>query len=77
MLLAGCAAGEPVVRTVPVEVRCPEAPPPVPSVSVPAQRPADMRDWYDAFYAIQGQVRGDRIEAQAYRKTWEACHEDA
>ena len=74
-LLAGCAAPAPVVRTVPVEVVCPEAAPPLPSVSVPADRPPDMRDWYDAFYAIQGAVRADRIEAAAYRAVWERCHD--
>ena len=75
VLVAGCA-GQPVVRTIPVEVRCPVAEPPVPSWELPAM-PADIRDWADLYPTVKGNVEADRITAAAYRKTWEACHEDA
>ena len=76
VLVAGCAGGAPVVRTIPVEVRCPVAAPPVPAWEFPAM-PGDIRDWADLYPTVKGNVEADRITAAAYRKTWEACHEDA
>ena len=74
LVLSGCATA-PVVKTEVVHITCPDAAPPVPGWTFPAA-PDDMRELLPLLLDVEGKVKADRIEWDAYREVWEDCRDE-